>query len=403
MRVLLISLGFPKYVGDSTAPFMASIVRSLVARDHVVDVVLPHHPDFHYPVEVGFQFFPYRYSPTERLSPWGFGGSLDGSSRVNRQTAAFLPAVVFSLRRCLSGLLATHHYDVVHAHWLLPNAWVAKNRSRRAGVPLVVTLHGTDVAIAERKRFLRRLAGQTLSAAGAVTAVSDDLRRRAERLGADPSKIRTVHLGVDTEAFAPRELDPAARSRLGVPADAFHVVTVGRLIEVKGFRYLIEAVSRLEGVHLTIVGDGDLRSELEQLAKTLHASVTFAGNLDQPAVADAVAAADIVAVPSVVGRAGSVDGLPTTLLEALAAGRAVIASAVAGIPEVVTNGVNGVLLPEKDVDALARALTELRDQPELRERLGREARRRAVAELDWNATAQAFEQAYIAAGARRPY
>jgi glycosyltransferase involved in cell wall biosynthesis len=399
VRILVISQGFPKYVGDSTAPFMVPIVRGLVARGHAVEVVLPYHPEFRYPEEEGLRFSPYRYSPLRRLSPWGFGSSLTASSRARGQAALVLPAVVVSLHRRISKLLATHPFDVVHAHWLLPNAWVAAGPAAEQAVPLVATLHGSDVAIAERNALLGHLARRALRSAGAVTAVSDDLRGRAEQLGADPGKARTVHLGVDIEAFAPRATDPATRTRLGASDDQALVIAVGRLVEKKGFRLLIEAVSRVERVHLTIVGGGELRAELEAMGRSSGAPVTFTGNLDHSAVSDAVAAADIVAVPSVVDSAGNVDGLPETLLEALAAGRPVVASAVGGIPEVVTDGVNGLLVRGGDLDGLANALRRLRDQRELREQLGNEARRRAIRDLSWDATAEAFEQAYVTAGA----
>jgi glycosyltransferase involved in cell wall biosynthesis len=400
LRILLISQGFPKYVGDSTAPFMAPIAAGLVARGHSVDVVLPHHPEFRYPEEDRLRFEPYRYSPTDRLSPWGFGGSLTGTSRVSVQAAMFLPLVAASLHRRVSKLLSAHTYDVVHAHWLVPNAWLASGPATKHRVPLVVTLHGSDVAIAERTKLLRWIARRTLATSGAVTAVSNDLALRVEKLGADPRTLSTVHLGVDTETFAPRDVGPEIRARLGAPTNALLVIAVGRLVEKKGFRYLIEAAGRVEGIHLAIIGDGGLRAPLEAIARSSNASTTFTGNLDQSAVSDAVAAADIVAVPSVWDAAGNVDGLPTTLLEALSAGRPVIASAIAGIPEVVTDGGNGLLVPEKDVDSLVRALTKLRDQPQLRDELGRNARRRALTELDWDATARAFEEAYVTAGAR---
>jgi colanic acid/amylovoran biosynthesis glycosyltransferase len=112
-----------------------------------------------------------------------------------------------------------------------------------------------------------------------------------------------------------------------------------------------------------------------------------------------MAAADVVAIPSVTGPAGNVDGLPTTLLEALSSGRAVVATAVGGIPEVLSDRRNGLLIPEKDIDALAGALTELRDLPQARRQLGEEARRLALKELDWDSTVAAFERAYALAGA----
>jgi glycosyltransferase involved in cell wall biosynthesis len=111
-------------------------------------------------------------------------------------------------------------------------------------------------------------------------------------------------------------------------------------------------------------------------------------------LAAALQAADVVVVPSVVDRAGNVDGLPNALLEALAAGRAVIASRVAGIPDVVEDGREALLVPPGDADALASALTRLRDDPALREGLGSAARRKVASALSWEAAAVASEDCY---------
>jgi glycosyltransferase involved in cell wall biosynthesis len=393
----MVSQGFPKYPGDSTAPFIASIVETLALRGHEIDVVFPHHPEFRYPPGDGFRFVPYRYAPSDRFSPWGFGGSLSGSSRVTPQAALFLPAVLISLRRRVNGLLGAGSYDVVHAHWLLPNGWIASGPARRHRVPLVVSLHGTDVGMAERP-FLGRFARSAFAAASGVTAASDDLRRRAIRLGAAPETTQTVHYGVDTALFSPHDPLPTERVALGAKDGELLVVAVGRLLEVKGFRYLIEAVARVEGLHLAIVGDGELRSALERTARDYRVSVTFAGDVDHRRMPELLAAADIVAVPSVVGSAGNTDGLPNTVLEALSTGRPLVASRIGGIPEVVTDRVNGFLTPEKDVNALADALTQLRDDPELRVRIGRQARLGAVRALNWGVAAIALEDAYEAAG-----
>jgi glycosyltransferase involved in cell wall biosynthesis len=111
----------------------------------------------------------------------------------------------------------------------------------------------------------------------------------------------------------------------------------------------------------------------------------------------ALAAADIVVVPSVVDAAGNVDGLPNALLEALASGRAVVASRVAGIPDVVVDGVNGLLVAPGNAAALANAIRRLAEDPETRRRLGAEARRCAVRDLTWDRAAQAFEECYAEA------
>jgi glycosyltransferase involved in cell wall biosynthesis len=294
--------------------------------------------------------------------------------------------------------LAAEKYSAVHAHWLVPNAWLAALPARRRQVPLVISLHGSDISLAERNAILRRIAQRTFRTAGGVTACSDDLKRRALDLGAAPSSTHTIHYGVDTDFFAPNRRDRAVRSELGgMDEAALLVVAVGRLVEKKGFAYLIDAAARVSGVHVAILGDGDLRPELQRRAQASGASVSLVGEVDRNTVAAALSAADVVAVPSVMDAVGNVDGLPNTLLEALSAGRPVVASAIAGIPEVVTDHVNGLLVPQKKVDALASALTELRDGPELRDQLGAAARSRALRELDWVATAEALEKVYLAA------
>lgn len=399
MRILSIAHSYPLHPGDATAPFMESIVGGLAGRGHSLDVLLPEHPHFRQGDRNGIRFLEYRYSPVAGWAPWGYGRALTGDSHVSPQAALALPAVLAALRRRTVALLSSEAYDVIHAHWLVPNAWLAASPATSRRVPLVISLHGSDVAVAEKNAILRSIAHRTFRAAGGVTACSDDLRQRAIALGASPTSTRTVHYGVDTDLFVPDRHDAAVRTKLGaVNRETFLVVAVGRLVEKKGFSYLIDAAGQLEGVQVAILGEGALRPELERQARASHASVTFAGEVDRSGVATALAAADVVAVPSVVDTSGNVDGLPNTLLEALSAGRPVIASAVAGIPEVVEDGVNGLLVPEKDVASLAHALTSLRESHELRDRLGHEARARALRELSWDAAAEAFERVLSTAG-----
>jgi glycosyltransferase involved in cell wall biosynthesis len=127
--------------------------------------------------------------------------------------------------------------------------------------------------------------------------------------------------------------------------------------------------------------------------------VLLPGNLERAALASALAASDAVAVPSVVDRAGNVDGLPNALLEAMAAGRPVVATRVAGIPDVVEHDVNGLLVPARDPAALAAALERLAREPETRARLAAAARATAETRLTWSAAAQAFEESYAQAAA----
>lgn len=394
MRILAVTLGYPKAPGDPTTPFIDAIVRGLARRGNEIDVILPHHPEFRQSDGDGVRFFPYRYSPVSSWSPWGFGQTFTATTRIRMDVVPLLPAIAASLRGEIARRLARDSYDVVHAHWVLPNGWAASAVARRAGVPVVLTLHGSDVAMAERHRLLANIARRTFGRVTAVTATSDDLRRRAIDLGADPESTTTTYIGVDAGLFAPRPADPATRELLGAKVGDLLVVAVGRLARVKGFEYLIEAASRMDRVALAIVGDGELRPELERLARASRARVVLTGGVPRDRVAEALAAADVVVVPSVVDNRGRVDATTSTALEALAAGRPLIATRVGGIPEVVHDRENGLLVPQKDPAALAAAIEALRADSELRGRLSRNAREFAVEQLGWNSTVDALERAF---------
>jgi glycosyltransferase involved in cell wall biosynthesis len=391
MRLLMVTSSYPKFAGDVTAPFIEQIARGLVARGHSIDTLLPEHPQLRRPDEAGLRFFPFRYAPDPRLCLWGYAQSLEADVRVRPLAVALAPVVAVALRRALVSRLEQRRYDAALLHWVIPNAAVVVDILRSYRLPYVVSLHGSDVFLAERGRLLGLLARQALAGAGVVTACSGDLARRATRLGAAPARVRTLPYGVDVGEFDPARRDDQFRRRHGLPDDALLVLAVGRLVEKKGFRYLVEAAASAPGVCVAVAGEGDLRGDLEARARRLGAPVRLIGSLDRGSVAKAYATADVIAVPSVVDSAGNVDGLPNSLLEALASGRAVVASRVAGIPDVLRDGVNGCLVPPADASALAVALRRLVADPAERARLGHNAREYAVAELSWETTAKKLE------------
>lgn len=394
----MVASSYPKFPGDTTAPFIESIARAVAARGHAVDVLLPHHPDLLRPPGEPVRVVEYHYAPREDWSLWGYAQSLESDVRVRRGVYLLAPLVALALRRALGSLLKARRYDVVHAHWVVPNAAMVTGIVAAHKVPFVVSAHGSDIFLAERSSTIGAFARLALRAAGRVTACSDDLRGRAVALGAAEGRTRTVPYGVDALAFGgPADADMPAR--LGAPEGARLVLAVGRLVEKKGLRALIEAAAGISGAHVAIAGAGDLRESLLRRIAELGAPASLVGALDRAGVAAAMAAADVVAVPSVVDAAGNVDGLPNTLLEAMAAGRAVVASRVAGIPDVVVDGVNGLLVPPGDVPALRAALRRLITDDALRARLGAAARATAVKSHGWDTAAQRFEECYAEAAA----
>jgi glycosyltransferase involved in cell wall biosynthesis len=402
MKILMVTSSYPLFDGDGTAPFIEEIARSVVARGHHVDMVLPVHPRLNRADEPGLRFFPFSYAPVPSLNVWGYAQSMNADRGFKGKTLIVAPFAALATTAAVRRRLRDASYDLVHAHWVVPGGVLSRRPAVAARKPFVISLHGSDVFAAERSLLVGMAARRAFLAAGAVTACSSDLRDRAITLGSRAGSTRTVPYGVDAEFFgggsAPtREQREAMRRRLGASTEQTLVVAVGRLVEKKGFAHLIEAVGDSPTLHVALVGDGDLHAELLARARTTRASVTLAGRFSRHEIRDALRCADIVAVPSVVDSNGNVDGLPNALLEAMASGKAVVASRVAGLPDVVRDGVEGVLVPPGNPASIRAALLGLAANAALRTELGEGAATRVRRELTWERVATTLEESYVQA------
>jgi glycosyltransferase involved in cell wall biosynthesis len=365
-----------------------------------VHVLVPEHRDWRRPERNGaIHYHPYRYSPARSWTPWGFSESLSGGLKIRKPLYAMAPVVFASAVRTARRVMGDADFDLIHVHWVLPNGPIGAVAARRGDLPLVTSLHGSDVAVSERSRVMARAARWSFSRSAAVTAPSGDLLERATRLGAS-GVLERIPYGADAASF---EVRPGAaetvRRRLGFESHHLVVAAVGRFVPMKGFEYLVEAhATALESapeLRLVFVGDGDMRSVLEARVREFGVSdsVVLAGSADHTQIPEYMAAADIVAVPSIRHR-GYVDGLPNVALEAMAAGKPLVGSRVGGIPELIREGENGLLVPEKDAGALAEALVSLARDTALRERLGAKGLAEVRTERSWEAVGQRFVDVY---------
>jgi len=399
-RVVMVATSYPRFPGDTVGTFMEPIARGLASRGHEIHLVLPWHPRWRRGTRDGdLQFHLFRYAPLRSLNVFGYAASLEADERLRGAAVAATPLAVAAAWRATSTLARRIEATMVHGHWVVPGGVIAAAAS--GSRPLVISLHGSDVFVAERHAAVGRAARWAFGRAGFVTACSDDLRTRALALGAFEDRSATVPYGVDATRFKP---DSSARTRLreqwGVAADARVVFGVGRFVRKKGFEFLIDAVARLApdrpGLRLVLAGGGDLRAEFEaRIAdRGLSDRVLLPGVLHQDEVAASLAAADVVAVPSVRDPSGNVDGLPNVVMEALASGTPLIATSAGGIGSVVKDGQTGLLVPEADPAALAAAIAHLLDRPTEGVALGAAARRWAEHEGNWSHAIDGFEHAY---------
>lgn len=396
--VVMVTSSYPRFAGDSVGTFMEPIATSVAARGHEVHVVAPWHPLVARPrVADGVHFHFYKYAPIPSLNVFGYAAAMRAD--VSLRAAAFVAAPLalsagwWAARR----VARRHRATIMHGHWVIPGGVTAALAA--PDLPLVISLHGSDVYVAETLAPARVAAGTAFRRAAFVTACSADLARRAIALGAAPDRITVVPYGVDAGRFRP---DPQSRPRLRAELDVREgqllIAAAGRLVRKKGFEYLIDAIARSADTVLALAGDGTLHDELRERAAAAGAAgrVRFLGNRTQDDVAALFAAADVIVVPSVRDDAGNVDGLPNVVMEALASGTPLITTDAGGIGAVVEHDLTALIIAERDVDAILGALERLRDA-QTRERLGSAAREMVQRRFGWDRTAQQMEDAYARA------
>lgn len=398
--VLAVSSSYPLSESDTTAPFVRSICRGLSEHGCEVSVLLPEHDGLSWTDGDGpVGILVYRYLPFgwKRFQVWGYAGGLRSDMNVAPEARIVAPAALTATAARLLTAANELEPDVLHAHWVVPSGAPAALVSVLTGTPLVVSLHGSDVFLAERSRTAGWAARRTFRRASAVTACSRDLARRAEALGADPDDLHVIPYGADMTRFRPEGDGDGrgVREALGLASDADVVLAVGRLVAKKGFVHLVDAVGTLTGesrdVHLVFAGSGGGESALrhQARAKDVRDRVHFLGSVARPRMPALYGEATVLAVPSV-DACGNVDGLPNVLLEGLASGLPVVASRIAGIPDVVRHGENGLLAEPGDPEDLAGTLGRVLDDASLRDRLARTARRDVEEELNWSAVTDRY-------------
>ena len=396
----MVATSYPRFPGDTVGTFMEPIAQGIAARGHDVHMVLPWHPRWQRPArEGGVTFHMFRYAPHPAFNVFGYAGALRADVAMRGTAYAVAPIALAAGIAAARRVARRVNASLMHGHWVIPGGAIAALAAPR--LPLVVSLHGSDVYVAERSAVAGRAAGLTFGRAGRVTACSADLAGRAIALGADARRTDVVPYGVDAARFKP-DLRARAevRAALGLDASTPLVFAVGRFVRKKGFEHLVDAAPGLAAHHpglvVLIAGDGDLRPELEARVRAVGVAgtVRLPGLISQDAVGRYLAAADVAVVPSVRDASGNVDGLPNVVMEALAAGTPLVATSAGGIGAIVSDGDTGLLVPEGDAAALARAIGRLLSDQSLRGGLGARGRDRVVTHHGWGQVAERFERAY---------
>src|SRR5213594_1116782 len=295
--------------------------------------------------------------------------------------------------RALLGVLSKSEARLLHIYFgqiavhllLLIRAW--KN-------PSIVSFHGADVTVDMNKPAYREATRQMLDAVKLVLVRSESLRRAVIHLGCDEKKIEIQRTGIPLEEF------PFCERNFVAAATEWRFLQAGRLIEKKGLPVTLRAfavfLERHPNANLTIAGEGPLLSQLQNLARDLNIDgrVSFTGFVSQEQLRKIYYASHIFLHPSQTGHDGNQEGIPNSILEAMASGLPVFATRHGGIPEAIENGVSGVLVPERDHEKLAQRLLEWVRQPKELSKMARAGSKAIAQKFEQSAQTHRLEEIY---------
>ncbi len=402
LNLTLLTTSFPRFEGDFAGSFVHKYARELARAGCRVRVIAPHDVEV---ADAGdadnIERTHFRYLLPARWQALAYGAGMIPRIRHNPLRLLQLPLFLASF--FVSALKAAKSTDVFQTFWSL-SAVVALAVKAVTGKPVVVRLTGADIHFL-RLRGVAPLFARLLNTADGIVCQSQQFKQELAEAGVRADRITILTNGIELERFHAHDKSEARR-RLGLPQAAPLVLTVGRLSPSKGHAHLLKAAAaireRVADAVFVLVGDGDLRAELESQAAALglDGAVMFAGSQKQSEIPLWLSAADVFALPSLL------DGSPNILLEAMACGLPIVATTVGGIPEMITDGHDGLLIAPGSSEALARKLTDLLEDPVHRKLLSDNAGETVRTQYGtWQAQTARLVQIYkkrIQAGAPSP-
>jgi len=386
MRICIVTSVYALSDTDRHAAFLVESTRNLVARGHQVEVFAPSYEGCSSHTVEGVPVHRFRYFPArwENLTH-GQGAP----NRIRNPLYIFIAAfyILFGLIS-LVRLCRRQRFDVLHVHWPFPHGIWGCAASRLAGVPMVLNFHGAELALVQRFGFVAFFLRRAIACAQGVICNSSFNAAKAALYGATSPQV--IPFGT-TITVQPRAVVEARPVR--------NLLFVGRLIDRKGVDIFLGALPTILArvpVVAHVVGEGPLMARYRQQVGTLGvaSTVIFHGVVSNEQLQSLYTQADAFVLPSIVNRDGDTEGLGVVLIEAMAFGCPVVASAVGGIPDVVVDGETGLLVPPASPEALAAAVLRVLEDAQLAARLGRGGSARVQEYFEWGRITDSVESVY---------
>jgi glycosyltransferase involved in cell wall biosynthesis len=290
--------------------------------------------------------------------------------------------------------------DIIHSQWLIPQGLSGAICSRIFSIPHVSTIHSSEITFIQRYQVAQWIARFIIKNTDTLTSVSThrlDELFQVDGISSEKPRIQkmVVPNGVDENFFFYHRTNLEKE----LIKEVFTLLFVGRLIDIKGIQYLILAIPlinrRFPNIKLLIIGSGSQKEKLiRKVAELgLDRNISFIGQIQPNKLPGYYAAADIVVFPSITDDYGFTEGLPVVVLEALAAGRPIVASRIPGVCEIIEDGINGLLVDEKSPEQIADAVIRLIDDKTLYNQIRQQAQKSAE-KYNWKHVSKQYLDLY---------
>jgi glycosyltransferase involved in cell wall biosynthesis len=402
IKLCIITHSYPRFEGDWRSNFIESLARAYARHDVDVTVFVPYAINFNRaPIDNdGVKIISYRYMPFRLLHTIGYGHSMKSDLTINFLDMLLVPFLIFVGLLRLAVLLRKEKYDIIHAHWAVPNTLIAIFARTLAfsRAKIFTSFPGSDVTVITRLGWVGKIFAQIIAKSDYMSCNSSDLREDLVKAGLDKNKIDSVIYGVDERKINfSAEGRTLLRDALDVSEDDFVLLVIGRFVPKKGFSTAFESLKYItehkKNVKLVVVGDGPLKHEYNDILRRDHTEsfVKFIGEIPTQELSKYYSGCDIFLMPS---RRLPSDGLNVVVPEAMACGRAIVASRVGGNDLVVFDGVNGYLHDENNPRQLAEFVVKLVENPAMMERMGQNSLQLVRQRFNWDAIARYYLEKY---------
>lgn len=361
-KLLITGSTFPRWEGDTEPRFILDYAK-VMTKYYDVTVLVPATPGAAEQENMeGVNVIRFHYFPLHRWETLCYPGAIIPRIKEKKTRLFLVPFLLFSMKNNFRKY--SKQVDLVHAHWLIPQGVV---QSGIKETPYFVTGHGGDVSSLNFS-FIKRMKAKCLSNAIMTVGVSEYICQKMKEINPQINP-QIISMGCDLTKFSPDKRDENYFGHSNK-----NILFVGRLAEKKGVTYLIEAMKNVDA-KLYIVGKGPLEGALRKQAEVLGDKIVFLGAKSHEELPTIYASADIFVAPSVVAADGDREGLPVTMMEAMASGLPVVSGISGGTEDIIDDGVNGFIVDAKDILELADKINQIVKNDDLAEKMRVEARK----------------------------